>query len=58
MSARNRPTGGEARAGTSTSSINWVRNVPLARISTSRNREADWGTIRSRADRRWIRQGE
>jgi hypothetical protein len=36
----------------------WVRNVALARISTSRNLETDCGTILSSADRRWIRQGE
>jgi hypothetical protein len=50
--------GGLASAGTSTSSITWVRNVALARISTSRNLEADCATIFARASRRCIRQGE
>ena len=53
-----RPTDGLSRGGTSTSSITWVRNVALARISTSRNLETDCGTIFSSAARRCIRQGE
>ena len=38
--------------------MTWVKKVALARISTSRNREPDCGTIFSIAARRWIRQGE
>ena len=38
--------------GMATSSITWVRNVALARSSMMRNREADWGMIRSNAARR------
>jgi hypothetical protein len=52
------PTGGLASAGTSTSSITWVKNVALARISTSRNLDADCGTILLKASRRCIRHGE
>ena len=52
------PTGRLARAGTSTSSMTWVRKVALASSSTSRNREADCGMIFPSATRRCIRQGE
>jgi hypothetical protein len=51
-------TGGDASAGTSTSSITCVKNVAFARISTSRNLETDCGTIFSSADLRCIRHGE
>ena len=44
--------------GTSTSSIRWPRKVALARISTSRNAEADWSGIAASFSRRWSRQGE
>jgi len=45
-------------AGTGTSSIRWPRNVALARISTSRNREADCRGIAASLSRRCSRQGE
>jgi hypothetical protein len=58
MSLTTRSTGTPASAGMSTSSITCVKNVALARISTSRNRDDDWVTILSRASRRWTRHGE
>ena len=42
----------------STSSITWVKKVALARISTSRNRDLDWGMMAVRASRRCSRHGE
>jgi hypothetical protein len=44
--------------GTATSSINWPKNVALARISTSRNAEADCSGMASSFSRRWSRHGE
>jgi hypothetical protein len=57
-SAATGPTGIDGRAGTSTSSIVWTKNVALARISTSSSRDADWSGIFASASRRWIRSGE
>ena len=45
-------------AGTSTSSIKSPRNVALARISTSRNDEADWSGILASFSSRCKRHGE
>jgi len=52
------PTGGAWSGGTATSSITWVKNVALARISRSSILEVDCGTIASIAALRCIRQGE
>ena len=44
--------------GTSTSSIRWPRKVALARISVSRNDDADWSGMAASFSSRWSRQGE
>jgi hypothetical protein len=49
---------GDARAGTSTSSIKWPRNVALARISTSRNDDDDCSGRPFSLSSRCRRQGE
>ena len=44
--------------GTATSSMRWPRNVALARISVSRNDEADWRGMAASFSSRWSRHGE
>ena len=52
-------TGRDPRSGgTSTSSIRWPKKVALARISMSRNDDADWSGIAASFSSRWSRQGE